>query len=322
MKTTLQRITTVNALFMILFCITISCVNDEDNVSSIEDIDINIPDDGENEDPVEEVYIAIPDGNFEQILINQGIDSDGKINQLISKPDAEKISELDLDVLRGSAIYDLTGIEGFVNLKKLSVYQHNIDRIDLSSNILLDSVYLIANYITTIDVSNNPNLILLDVQSNMLRSIKGISNATHLKNLDASHNFLEEFSTHNEYLEVLHMSHNDLTSINLNGAIRLRNILLTTNLLTTIDLSTNTSLETLLILDNKIQNISLENNTNVTHLYISGNSLLNLDVSNNQKLFQLKCEENPDLTCIKIKSGQEIPSVLLSDTQELNSDCN
>jgi hypothetical protein len=78
----------------------------------------------------------------------------------------------------------------------------------------------------------------------------------------------------------------------------------------------------MLISDNKIQNINLEQNSNLTHLYITSNSLTSIDVSNNQELVDLRVDRNPNLSCIKIQSGQEIPNVSKSDYQELNNNCN
>ncbi|WP_319480915.1 hypothetical protein [uncultured Draconibacterium sp.] len=273
--------------------------------------------------PINDVYISIPDHHFETILIEQGIDSDGMVNQQILKTDAEEVRRLDLNLTRDfGEISDLTGIEGFVNLTLLSAARQQIEAVDLSFNTRLDTLLLQGNYLTSIDLSKNPNLILVDMLSNQLSSINGLSGATNLKKLNLSWNNLEEFSIHNASLEVLHISQNLLKSIDTNGAVNLKNILLTSNELVTVDFSFNTLLETMLISDNKIQNINLEQNSNLTHLYITSNSLTSLNVSNNQELVDLRVDRNPSLTCIKIHSGQEIPTVSKSDYQELNDICN
>lgn len=272
-------------------------------------------------DSYENQYLDIPDSSFEAILIKEGIDSDGVLNQRMLRKDASEVSVLDLNFSNEGVISDLTGIEGFVGLRKLSVMQHELVGIDLSSNTLLDTLLLAGNFISTIDVSNNPNLILMDVQANELNSVEGLSNAKSLKKLNLSWNLFEEFSVQNESLEVLHMSQNILKSINTEGAVNLKNILLTTNELTTVDFSKNVKLETVLISDNKIQNIDLEHNTGLTHLYISSNSLINLDVGSNQELIDLKVDRNSNLNCIKINSGQNIPNVSISEYQELNTSC-
>ena len=266
-------------------------------------------------------YLDIPDASFEAILIKEGIDSDGTLNQRMLRKDALEVSVLDLNFSSETVISDLTGIEGFVGLKKLSAMQQEITEIDLRHNTLLDTLVLAGNYISNIDISNNPNLVLLDVQSNQLSAINGLSKAAHLKELNLSFNELEEFSIENETLEILKISNNVLHSFDVKGSINLKNILLTTNELTSVDFSKNILLETLLISDNNIQNIDLEHNTSLTHLYISSNSLTDLDVGNNQELVDLKVDRNPNLSCIKIQGAQNIPNVSISEYQELNTSC-
>lgn len=298
----MYRIKIEHLILLIISCLAISCTND---------------------DSINDNYIKIPDRHFEAILIEQGIDSDGIINQQILKSDAEDVTLLDLNLAANfGEISDLTGIEGFVNLKLLSAAGQKIEHVNLSSNTLLDTLYLSANYISNIDISNNPNLLLIDIQSNELSSLTGLSAATHLKKLNLSFNNLKEFNVDNESVEVLLISDNLLTSFNTNNAINLKSIFLKSNKIPSLDLSTNTLLKTLVLSDNEIEEINFDQNNNLTHLYISSNLLANLNVSSLQKLIDLRITRNPNLTCIKIESGQNIPTVEKSDYQELNYDCN
>lgn len=305
----MKRNRILNTILVVACCVFVACSSDS-----------NSP------DPEEELYIAIPDASFESKLIEQGIDSDGIVNQKILKTDAEKVNRLDLNLSDNFGdIADLTGIEAFENLKFLSAANQEIENIDLSANTLLDTIYLIGNRLSSIDLSKNTNLIFVDMQSNeftLSSSIVGLSNATNLRDLDLSWNYLEEFSIHNESLEVLHMRNNDLKSLDTDGVTNLRNVLLTSNKLETVDFTTNTAIETLLISDNKLENINLEYNGKLTHLYISSNSLFDLDLSNNLDLVEIKVDRNETLTCIKILDTQNIPSASLSDYQELNTVCN
>ncbi|MCG8582444.1 MAG: hypothetical protein MI866_21140 [Bacteroidales bacterium] len=268
-------------------------------------------------------FIEIPDSEFENILIEQGIDSDGIINQKILRTDAEQVIRLDLnkDASFGE-VSDLTGIEGFINITYLSASQQNIETVDLSSNTQLDTLYLFANSLDNIDLSKNTALLEVDVQSNELTSISGLSNAVKLKKLNVSWNNMEELSINNPELIVLYASHNFLTRCDLSGAVNLKNILIISNQLTFINLKDNTLLETLLISDNKLVDINLENNVQLSHFYSSSNLLNNLDVSANLQLIDLRVDRNPDLKCIKILPDQTIPTTHLSDYQALNSNCN
>lgn len=290
----------IKFIFVIPSCLFISCSEDNANEST------------------DDLYLHIPDANFESKLISLGIDSDNKVNKQMLKTDARNIYALDID---NTSINDLTGIEGFVDLKKLSAAQNNIDQIDLKYNTLLDTLILFANNIKSIDLSHNKELLKVNIESNQLTSLTGMSNTTKLKRLDASFNYLKEFSNNHEAIEVLYLSDNDLESFDVEGAVNLKNIFLKTNKLTSIDVSSNTLLETLVLSDNKIKELNLEQNNKLTVLYISSNLLANLDVSNLNVLSFLSVYNNPDLFCIKIDSGQDVPNLTISDSQELNTLC-
>ena len=301
-----NKSTITHFIIVLVLSLTTSCSNDDETSS-----------------PIDNIYIDIPDIHFETKLIELGIDSDGTINQQILRSDAEKLNRLDLNLSANSGeITDFTGIEGFVNITFLSAAGQEIEDIDLSHNTLLDTLILNANQLTHIDISNNSNLILLEIQSNELSAITGLSKSTDLKKVNLSFNNFEKFTIKNESVETLLISHNLLKSIDTKDAINLKNVFIILNQITTVDFSSNSLLETLVISGNKLQSINLENNTNLTHLYSSSNLLTSLDVSNNQELIDLRVDRNPDLTCIKILNGQEIPTVSLSDYQELNTICN
>ena len=277
----------------------------------------------DNDDSINDIYLDIPDSHFETILIEQGIDSDGMVNQLMLKSDAEKVNKLDLNLsAHFGKIANLKGIEGFHNISFLSAAGQNIKTIDLSFNTKLDTLYLNGNQLASLDVSHNSNLILLDAQSNELNSIQGLSKLKTLNHVNLSFNNFEDISLKNESIEILYMSHNLLKSIDTKDAPNLKNVFIIINQLTAVDFSSNTLLETLVISGNKLENINLEKNTRLTHLYSSSNLLTTLDVSNNNELIDMRVDRNPDLTCIKIESAQNIPTVSLSDYQELNTVCN
>lgn len=269
-----------------------------------------------------ELFIEIPDESFEAQLIAQGIDSDTTINQRILKSDVESVSRLMLDASEDTVITDLTGIEGFTNLTFLSASFNDFTTIDLSNNLKLDSVSLIANLLTEIDFSKNENLVYVQLESNDLSVVGGLSDKPKLKNVQLSFNYLEALDVSNSGVEMLFASDNDISNINLNGAKDLTNLFLKTNDLESIDLSSNTQLETLVLSDNKIQSISLEENGLLEYFFISSNSLTHLDVSTLSSLVHLTIHNNPNMLCVNIATGQEIPTVTKNEGQQLNEECN
>ena len=267
-------------------------------------------------------YVEIPDPSFESILIDLDIDSDGLVNQQMSTRDAERIIRLDLRNSIYDDIEDLTGIEAFKNLKSLNVTRHSLEQIDLSSNTELDTLTLEANRLKNIDLSNNIKLVLVDISYNDLTALDGLSALPNLKRLNLSGNLFEEIQIGNPDLETLLMTDNELTSIDVTGALNITSILLNRNKINTFDISSNVKLETLLLSGNHLETIDLSQNQDLAYLYISSNHLNSLDVSNNLALVDLRVDRNPSLDCIKIGNGQEIPTLSISNQQELNTSCN
>ena len=74
-------------------------------------------------------YTQVPDPNFEQALIDLGIDSEGILDGQFLTADAENVSYLGV---QNKNINDLTGIEAFVDLEWLDAFENNISEIDLS----------------------------------------------------------------------------------------------------------------------------------------------------------------------------------------------
>lgn len=71
-----------------------------------------------------------------------------------------------------------------------------------------------------------------------------------LVNLDLSFNYFKELTVDNTSLEILHISNNDLVSLDISAAVNITNVLLTTNKLNALDISSNKKLQTLLVSDN------------------------------------------------------------------------
>jgi len=105
---------------------------------------------------------SIPDQNFEQHLINEGIDSDGVINGEVLTSDIASVLSLDLN-----QVSDLTGLEDFTALESLTIEKDGFGswvwppdiEIDLTANINLINVEIFSFEGTkTLNVSGLVNL--------------------------------------------------------------------------------------------------------------------------------------------------------------------
>ena len=103
----------------------------------------------------------IPDPGFEEALIFLGIDSDGLVNGQVLTSDVSSITSLSM---HGSAlpqqieITDITGIEDFLALEHLSIWEEDISVIDLSGNVNLIKLDLSAIGLDVMNIENNINL--------------------------------------------------------------------------------------------------------------------------------------------------------------------
>jgi Leucine-rich repeat (LRR) protein len=116
----------------------------------------------------------IPNSNFEQALIDLGIDK-GTINGSVPTADISGIKSLDVSNYN---ITDLTGIEDFTALTSLSCDSNQLTSLDVSNNTALTYLNCYDNQLTSLDVrngnntnftsfysSNNPNLTCIFVDN-------------------------------------------------------------------------------------------------------------------------------------------------------------
>lgn len=201
-------------------------------------------------------YTSIPDVNFENKLISLGFDSgapDGKV----LKSNVAGITTLFVD---NSSITDLTGIEDFISLKRLSCSSNRLTQLNLSKNTLLDNLDCSKNLLTTINLSNNQALTTLSCDDNQLTSIN-TSNQLMLTSLNCAKN----------KIKVLDLSSN----------LNLSNLTCYDNLLENLNLVKHVKLTTIQCSLNKLTSLNIQNGKNFF--------LINVG-------FRL----NPDLKCIQV----------------------
>ncbi len=264
--------------------------------------------------------VAIPDPNFEQALLNQNIDTDGLLNGTICREDARFIHSL---YMTNENIRDLTGIEAFLNLKRLAVVNNNLTVLDLSQNTLLrvivasnnqisatnfsqntqlERLIIRNNQISTLDIGQNTQLEFLQISNNQLSTID-VSQNTRLTSILASFNDITNIDlTNNTDLEVLSLSENELMNLDVIANTNLLRLFCSENNLTNLDVSANTILDYLYCNNNKLINLDISNNMELSHIYCQNNKLesLNLRNNNNTSLVIAKLYNNPDLSCIMV----------------------
>ncbi|NMH89647.1 T9SS type B sorting domain-containing protein [Flavivirga algicola] len=221
---------------------------------------------------------SIPDPNFEQALIDLGVDSDGIINGTVLTADISTETSLNIENYN---IQNLSGIEEFSALEELFCGNNQLANIDVTQNSNLQIFWCESNQLTNLDVTQNPGLISLRCENNALA------------NLDV---------TQNPNLNVLACENNQLTSLNVSQNTTLSRFLSGNNLLSNLDLSNNLSLTFFTCENNQLTNLNLSLNNQLIQLNCAFNGLTELDLSNNPRLAQLDCSNN-NLCRLNIRNG-------------------
>ena len=230
----------------------------------------------------------IPDQNFEQVLIDFGLDIllDGKVK--IENIDTVTILANNIfgttTSLYGRNISDLTGIESFTSLKSLDVGNNQLSNIDLSQNIQLELLSVAQNQISNLDLSNNNLLNWFSCSENQI------------SNLDLSQN---------DSLVFLTCSANQISNLDLSNLINLEQIQCDINMLTSLDLSGCLSLKHLFCTANQLTGLDISGNPNCVTVVLGnsnlgGNPITCLNLKNGQQQITLTAPDCPNLTCVEV----------------------
>lgn len=204
------------------------------------------------------------------------------------------------------------------NLQSLICSGNGLSDIDISHNPELNTLWCACNNLSELNVSNNPKLCSLvcgntldlytgDVVSgnNNISEIN-VSSNPELEVLFISGNKLTQLDvTHNTKLRQLELHSNNINHIDLSKNIQLEELYYAFNETTELDVSNNTLLKHLECSRNNIETVDLSKNTNLLGLYCSSNNFKELDISYSPDINILSCGNNPYLTKIYVNSTQK-----------------
>ncbi len=261
--------------------------------------------------------VYIPDVNFKNAVLNHtpiiDTNNDGEIQC------SEALAVTGVLNVANKGIVDTTGLEAFVNITRLAMFNNAITSIDLSSNTLLTQLLLESNQLTTIDISilslltdfkahsnlftsanvangNNSNMWRMQLQGNSSLTCIQIdqgftppTNNSWLKDATANYSFncgpcivnIPDVNFKNAVL-----NHTPIIDTNNDGEIQCSEALAVTGVL-------NVSGKGI------VDTTGLEAFVNITRLAMFNNAITNIDLSSNTLLTQLLLESN-QLTTIDI----------------------
>lgn len=261
--------------------------------------------------------VTIPDANFKAYLVadpNINTNSDGEIQ--VSEAAAFTTS-INCNFLN---ISDFTGIEAFVNLHSLTIVYNPVTTLDLSQNTALTVLDIYNNNLTSLDVSNNTALVELRCENNPIGSLD-VGNLPVLDMLTCGNCALTSLDvTNNPMLSTLDLGNytsfnpNQLTSIDLSNNTDLATFGIAGNLLTAIDVSNNDALSWFSCHYNNITSLNISNLTGLITLYAGRNQYTAIDLTNNTNLESIDISMNPLVGTIDISNHTAIRSIICNST--------
>ena len=192
-------------------------------------------------------------------------------------------------ILEHKGISNMTGVQYFTQLKKLSLYDNNLTSINVRALTKLTYLNLGNNKLTSINVDNNTALEQLYLQSNQLTSVT-VEFLSDLRTLWVSRN---------PNLTNLECACNDLSNFDIYNCTALQNLSCFNNphLSTIYNLESCTALTHLDCEDCAITELpGVANMTNLQTLWACNNQLTSLNVSNLSQLKKLNVSGNTSLT--------------------------
>ena len=260
-----------------------------------------------------------PDANFLAYVGSFDTDND----KLLSPAELTKVKEM---TLINKSIGDLTGIEHFTALTKLTCRWNPLTSLDVSQNTALQVLNCNNNQLTSLVLGGNTDLTKLDCCWNQLTSLD-VSKNTALEELDCGDNQLTSLDVSaNTALKQLYCMNNPLTALDVSKNTSLtdlncintqrasldvsKNTALTSllcgeNLLTSLDVSANTALTSLRCAKNQLASLDVSKNTALEDLDFRWNQLTSLDVSANTALKDLDCRWN-QLTSLDLSANPKL----------------
>lgn len=288
-------------------------------------------------------YTSIPDSNFEQALIDLGIDSEGgSTDGQILTADIIGVTTLSVS---SKGITDLTGIQSFTALETLHCYSNNfLSTLNVFNNTALKEIHSYNCDITSLTLPNNNILEYLSIGNNNLSGLD-VSDYPLLEYLSCGNNFGNNIGnldlTSNPNLITLWCQNAGINNLDISQCTNLDLLVCYDNSLSSLDLSANTALSTIRCYSSSINTLTFANGNynsllyldcsdnpigslnaslfpNLETLYCANNNLSSLDVSNLTNLIDFGLWEN-NLSSLDLSNNASLEYVEPGSNTNLSS---
>ena len=229
-------------------------------------------------------YTLIPNPDFEQFLLDQGMDTEGIHNGQVLTSDIAIVNSLDIPY----TISDITGIQDFTAL-----------------------TYLKTSDITALDVSGLTALQELDLSINTRLQTLNVTGCTGLVDLNIKLTSLDtlDLSTCTS-LETIEMYKCTLRDLDVSGLTSLTTFIADESYLSTLNVTGCTSLAYININETSIHSLDLSNNPALINFAVFDSNLQELNVTNCINLERLSFRWNSNLNTINLTSCTKVNTII------------
>lgn len=240
----------------------------------------------------------IPDVNFEQALIDLGIDKDGLINGGVATSEIIGVTSLEIP---GRGIEVLTGVQDFQSLEILDCHNNLIQTINLNENKALTFLDCSDNKLTSLNPTQLNELMYLDCSRNSIGEIN-LSGNKKLEEFYCQENkFVNINFKDNLELTALNCANNQFEVLNITFNWKIRQLNFSSNQLTYVDLSNCFKVESFNCSNNPLSSVFLNNMLELKQIeMVDNDQLIHVNFSHNYKLEEIICRDNDALTSIDI----------------------
>ena len=230
-------------------------------------------------DAVVPTGVAITAGNFPDNAFRAAVASLLGVSEGATVPQADFDAVTTLDI-RDKGITDLTGLDFFTGVEIFYLARNSITSLDLSALTALKELYALNIGLTSIDVSQNAALEILNCNTNPGLTSLDVTGNPALKTLFVLDSGLTSVDlTHNLALEQFNCSGSQMTAIDVSANTALKELNFANNQVTSLDVSTNTALTNLTCFSNQLTSLDVSTNTVLVGLNVRDNQVPTLDVS-------------------------------------------
>lgn len=266
-----------------------------------------------------------PDEEFREYVATV-FDSDS--NGLLSQSEADSVVEIYCsNFFSCDKSHSLKGVELFSNLEELYAFDSGLTSIDVSKNTKLTNLNISSNEISSIDLTNNTELLSFYANNCGLKSLD-LTNCTKLVDVYVMYNELTSLDVSNsKELTNFYCSNNNITAIDVTNNSKLIELDVGYNKLTILNTRYNQDLITISCSGNPIDELDLSNNSKLKYLYTSHTDITSLDVSGCSELIELYCgsceiktldvSNNSEITCLGVY-GNRLESLDISHNPNIS----